>query len=64
MKKLEKIKNLLSRSEMKQIQGGSGGSGPAYCYCKNGTHTKADHCAWCHNVCGRRRGYKGVCLQF
>lgn len=62
MKKLGKIKDLLSREEMKQIQGGSGGS--AYCYCNNGGGTGAPDCSWCNNVCGIRGGYKGVCIQW
>jgi hypothetical protein len=43
MKNLGKIKDLLSREEMKQIQGGSGG-GSCYVTCNGGSTKQATNC--------------------
>jgi hypothetical protein len=64
MKNLGKIKDLLSREEMKQIQGGSGGSGGATCFCNNGPKMIGGGCSWCGQVCAMRGGYKGVCIEW
>lgn len=70
MKKLSKIKNLLSREDMKQIQGGNqlltldgtAGGASATCYCNDSIQDINDDCQWCHLACMNYGGYKGVCI--
>jgi hypothetical protein len=68
MKKLSNVTEILSRQELKQIHGGSGGdeiiAGNSYCYCENGQSVNVPDCGWCHLVCNIRGGYKKVCLTF
>jgi hypothetical protein len=44
MKKLKNIKSLLSREEMRQIQGGSGGSGYCTVMCSSGSQYHVPNC--------------------
>jgi hypothetical protein len=55
MKKLGNIKSLLSREEMKQIQGGSGAPGYGMVTCSNGGVYEVWDCnAWAVNECASR----------
>jgi hypothetical protein len=49
MKKLGKIKDLLSREEMKQIQGGSGSGGGCMTKCTKASDCTYYNCKVCHS---------------
>jgi hypothetical protein len=66
MKNLGKIKDLLSREEMKQIQGGSGGqdSTNAWVSCGNGAMFKSYGCgSYADSMCANHSGFSS-CSQW
>lgn len=68
-KQILNIGKALSRAEQKQVFGGNvliedGEASSATCYCENGSKDIQSDCSWCAQVCSRRGGYKGVCIEW